>query len=719
MSVSALFRNSLIAFAAVLCTSHTFAGGPTWTQLKNQAPNYTGTMILLTDGTVMVSQADEGIWMRLTPDSTGSYINGTWSKMASMHVPRLYFASQVLPNGNVWVAGGEYTGPGLPSNWGGGAEIYNPLTNTWSVVAPFPNRSGCPWVYLFGGVTTAGSKVVTGILSTAGFETGFDLYPQQDDILSGAQIASIDSSSQIHLNEAADLTLPQGVTWEFYLDATGNTTNGSITISNIPSTSGYKPGWSVFGNGIPANATIASVPTATSITISKAATGTIHADSLQLVPEIEPESCLGDASSMLIPGGDILVADPFSKMVYFYNPSTNKWTVGAGKVYSDNNDEEALVKLQNGDILTYEIFETLAKNKGYAELYNPSMNTWKSISPADGSATGTLPVLTNKLSYEMGPGLRLQDGRVFQVGANGLTALYNPASNSWAAGPEQTGKLGGYSFLYSADDAPGAELPNGNVIFAGDAGLGIHSKGTISNGGFTITGIPAPVVDQLQVNWPVSGAGIPSGSVITSVDTATGEAEIDSTTTASATGESIFYGGPYSAPTALFNFDPVNNTTTPFSPALPDSNLATTPSFEFRMLMLPTGQLLLSDSSPSLWVFTPSTSASATLVPSVSSIALVSGKTYKLTGTQLTGQSAGAVYGDDAQMDENYPIVSLASGSKVYYTRTTNWSTVNVATGSTSESVDFTVPTSVPAGTYELTVSAAGLRSAAKAFVLP
>src|SRR5215831_9546211 len=105
-----------------------------WTALKNLAPDYNGgVMILLSDGTVMAKTFTGGldgygtVWDRLTPDSHGSYANGTWSKtIAPMHNDRLYFSSQVLKDGRVYVAGGEY-GTG-----GYSAEVYNPLTNAWT-----------------------------------------------------------------------------------------------------------------------------------------------------------------------------------------------------------------------------------------------------------------------------------------------------------------------------------------------------------------------------------------------------------------------------------------------------------------------------------------------------------------------------------------------------------------------------------------------------------
>lgn len=53
---------------------------------------------------------------------------------------------------------------------------------------------------------------------------------------------------------------------------TGNTTNANATISGLSSTAGLSEGMSVFGTGIPAGATIATIVSATSITISANAT---------------------------------------------------------------------------------------------------------------------------------------------------------------------------------------------------------------------------------------------------------------------------------------------------------------------------------------------------------------------------------------------------------------------------------------------------------------
>jgi hypothetical protein len=73
-----------------------------WTPLKRLAqdssgnPFYPGTMLLLSDGTVLVnrpanSQPQE--WLRLVPDNTGSYVNGTWMSVPNSICAHGYYAS--------------------------------------------------------------------------------------------------------------------------------------------------------------------------------------------------------------------------------------------------------------------------------------------------------------------------------------------------------------------------------------------------------------------------------------------------------------------------------------------------------------------------------------------------------------------------------------------------------------------------------------------------
>jgi hypothetical protein len=117
-----------------------------WTPLTNPPPISTpGTMLLESNGTVLVHDEPDNnttggttAWYKLTPDSHGSYIDGTWSKIASMpagYTP-LYFGSAILPDGRMIVEGGEYIGENAV--WSNRGAIYNPVTNRWASVAPPP-----------------------------------------------------------------------------------------------------------------------------------------------------------------------------------------------------------------------------------------------------------------------------------------------------------------------------------------------------------------------------------------------------------------------------------------------------------------------------------------------------------------------------------------------------------------------------------------------------
>jgi hypothetical protein len=111
----------------------------TWTALSNLAPEAIGTMMLLSDGTVMAEGNGQTThWYNLTPDTTGSFGNGTWTSRASMRASRIYFASNVLTDGRVFVAGGEYSSDGSETRTG---EIYNPVTNTWTNIPNFPQNT--------------------------------------------------------------------------------------------------------------------------------------------------------------------------------------------------------------------------------------------------------------------------------------------------------------------------------------------------------------------------------------------------------------------------------------------------------------------------------------------------------------------------------------------------------------------------------------------------
>ena len=110
-----------------------------WQPLANQPTfliNGACNPLLLTDGTVMLQDCGSQDWWQLTPDNTGSYVNGTWAQLASLapDYSPLYHSSAVLPDGRVIIEGGEYNF--FNPAWTNQGAIYDPLDNTWTPVAP-------------------------------------------------------------------------------------------------------------------------------------------------------------------------------------------------------------------------------------------------------------------------------------------------------------------------------------------------------------------------------------------------------------------------------------------------------------------------------------------------------------------------------------------------------------------------------------------------------
>ena len=345
-----------------------------------------------------------------------------------------------------------------------------------------------------------------------------------------------------------------------------------------------------------------------------------------------PQTQFGDDPSMLLDDGRIIVGSLTTANTYIYNPTTNTWATGPTKLNSDRSDEETWTKLPDGSVLSYNIFGSA----GSAQRYYPSTNTWV----ASGSV-GVGNNLETSGGKELGPGLMLPDGRLLQIGGNQHNAIYTPGANSSLPGswamigdtPNVAGATAG------GNDAPGAILPNGIVLYA-------------------------------------------AGDISTS----------------------------FNPPTQLFEYDYTTNTITA-APTLNGPSL-TGNAFTTRMLMLPTGQILFNNhGSNRLYLYSPIGGPQNSWRPVITNIQNTTGTTYTLTGTQLNGMSAGASYGDDAEMDTNYPIVRVSDGVTTKYARTTNWSTTGVQTGSLVETVTFVLPAGINQNNFTVTEIGSGIAS--------
>lgn len=114
-----------------------------------------GTAFLLTDGGVMMQESasvykepfETRRWWKLTPDENGSYLNGSWSRLADSNVARKYFASGVLADGRVVTCGGEYSDASGSDKADdtNTCEIYDPTSDTWQTFDPPSTRLQGKW----------------------------------------------------------------------------------------------------------------------------------------------------------------------------------------------------------------------------------------------------------------------------------------------------------------------------------------------------------------------------------------------------------------------------------------------------------------------------------------------------------------------------------------------------------------------------------------------
>ncbi len=101
-------------------------------------------------------------WYKLTPDNTGSYVNGTWTRLPNLpagYVPDA-FASAVLADGRLVITGGEYLNNVFTlTNLGA---IYDPKANTWTNLpapASWPYIGDSPSLVLPNGLFLVGNKL--------------------------------------------------------------------------------------------------------------------------------------------------------------------------------------------------------------------------------------------------------------------------------------------------------------------------------------------------------------------------------------------------------------------------------------------------------------------------------------------------------------------------------------------------------------------------------
>ncbi len=371
-------------------------------------------------------------------------------------------------------------------------------------------------------------------------------------------------------------------------------------------------------------------------------------------------------------------------------------------------------------------YSTGGSETNKCELFDPIANTWSPVTPPSGwNNIGDAPAAT------------LPDGRMIVGDIFGRrTALYNPATNTFSAGPnklnsrttEETwitlpdgtvatwdcfGHPGSERYLPSTNQwiscgntpvdlvlpnsfetGAGIVLPDGRMFAIGGTPRTCYYQypQNINDPGTWTVGPTPPLVNGLTVGAEDAPAALaPNGRVLMPL------------------GRVSAGGGEFFAPTYFFEYN--GNSIV----RIPDAPNSSGPPYVGRLLLLPTGEILWTAGTADAYLYTNGGSANPAWKPAVTDVPgnLQRQQSYTLQGTQLTGVSNGCSYGDEYDPATNYPLIRLDNTSTrlVYYARTFNPSTRQIQTGNSILSVGFELGGNVPDGPYELRVIANGISS--------
>ncbi|WP_345629903.1 Kelch repeat-containing protein [Rugosimonospora acidiphila] len=138
-------------------------------------------------------------------------------------------------------------------------------------------------------------------------------------------------------------------------------------------------------------------------------------------------------------------------------------------------------------------------------------------------------------------------------------------------------------------------------------------------------------------------------------------------------------------------------------------------SFWARLLMLPTGEVLVTYDNRSAYVYRPTGGPDPSWAPHITACPgpiVTAGKTYVVAGRQLNGLSQAESYGDDEAAASNYPLVRITNHATghVIYARTHDHSSMGVATGDEIVSTNVDIP-ALERGADDLQVVTNGIAS--------
>lgn len=388
------------------------------------------------------------------------------------------------------------------------------------------------------------------------------------------------------------------------------------------------------------------------------------------------------ASAVLTNGNVFVAGGEYGggrKHAELFDPLNNLWTripdPLPGPAFSD-----AIGKiLPNGNVLVAPV-----SLFGGCLIYNVAGNSWQTAGSAHNQ---------NEVCW-----VKLPNDTIITIDTGAQTSEhYAPSANQWIV----DGNVPVVIYGYGAELGAGFLLPNGNVFYiGGSTNTAIYTPGpTPTSAGTWVAGPPMVFGTNELGAVDAPAAMMVNGKILCALGPV----------------------GGFNGPTSFYEYDYLANAFNAVDAPGGTNAYGASAPYGTSMLCLPDGNVLFigGQNSQSLYIYTPDGSPLPAGQPGIISISPNPDGSYHLTGTNLNGISEGAAYGDDEQMDSNYPLVRLTNSSSgnVYYARTYNWNCTSVQTGNRVVATEFALPQNLPAGTYSLVAVANGNPSAPMNFI--
>jgi hypothetical protein len=522
----------------------------TWSSLTTPPVSITNCL-LLTDGRVMCQRNGTNQWYALTPNSSGSYVNGSWSALASMQsgYDPIYFASAVLADGRVIVEGGEYncnsSGASCMSVWQTVGAIYDPATNGWASVSP---PSGWTTIGDASGIVLADgtfflsdccskktAKFNSASLTWTAFGTGYQATNNDEagwTMLPDNSLLTVDASpANTKLSERFN---PVTGVWS----GAGNT---PVSLCDNDSARGSDASFEIGSGILRPNGTVfyvganPNIGTACCSGAAHTAVFTVASSTWSAGPNVPGSDAANDAPSAVLPNGNVFfqAAPPASTTNVFGSPShfyeydgTTITLVNSPPNTSYPSYEGAMLVLPTGQIL-------FTRQSTDVQVYTP----------AGAANPAWAPTITSVTSS-------MQPGGTYTISGTQFNGLTQGA----AYGDD----------LQAATNYPIVRITNnatGHIFYARTRN---HSSMAVATGAATVsTSLTVPAGIELGASTLVVIAnGIPSSAVSVTISTLTPTATATSTPTSTFT--------PTLTPTHTATSTPTNtatNTATPTNSA--------------------------------------------------------------------------------------------------------------------------------------------------------